>query len=134
MAQRDQKILAGKQVCLSEDDIRLGQYRRLGDDEKRIPIGLQFGALMRCARVLHREFMQAELLLHLPEQGIVRLVKADPYEHIGLLDDFADFIDWKRLEAHSLSIGNTIHDGGHMGITASSAGGSGRVMRYASVQ
>ena len=61
--------------------------------EHGLAVLLDLGPLVAMARVLDREVMQAELLLHLRELGIGRIEQRHPDEATGLLEVVADFLD-----------------------------------------
>ena len=63
--------------------------------------------------IFDREFVQAELFLDLSQQRVVRLVQPEPYEGLGLRDDFADVVDGDVAQALAIPIGNAVHDGCH---------------------
>jgi hypothetical protein len=66
---------------LAEGDLVVGAALRGAEhDEDGVAVLLELRALVGAVRVLDGEIVEAELLLHLAEQLLARLVQTDPYE------------------------------------------------------
>lgn len=68
MADADDIAVADKDMRFAKRDALVDQLGRAGDDEERVAILLELRTLMGVRRVLDRERMQVELLLHAMEQ------------------------------------------------------------------
>ena len=73
MTNRDEIILAEKYVCFAERDLVFRELRGVNDDEQRIAVHLDLGALMREVRIFHSQFVQMENTGELIEQGFVEV-------------------------------------------------------------
>jgi hypothetical protein len=71
---------------------------------------LDLGLLMGNARILDRQFMQAELLLYLEQQGLRWLLQSDPDEGFFLPERFADLVDLDIADALAIPIGHAVPD------------------------
>jgi hypothetical protein len=98
---------------LAELDLVLDQLRRVHHDEQRLAVDLELGPLMRLERILDREIMQAEALLHLAEDVLARLMQADPDEPPGLGLELGEAVDVEISDPPSLLISRTADDHGH---------------------
>jgi hypothetical protein len=68
VADADDIALADEDMGFAEGDALIDHLGRAGDDEERVAILLELRALMSVGRVLDRERMQVELLLHAAQQ------------------------------------------------------------------
>ena len=89
---------------------RFFDLSRAEDDEQRVLVALDLGALMRRERVFDREIVESELLLHLAKQRLVRLEEPDPHERVGALDDVADVIECHLADASAVRVRHAGND------------------------
>ena len=78
MAHRDHVAAPGEDVRLAELDLVVRPLRGAQRDEHRVAVDFELRTLVRVQRVLDREIVQAETLLHGAQQFLVRLVQSDP--------------------------------------------------------
>ena len=76
MPHGDQEARADEQVGLAEAHMAIDALRGVRSDEQRIAVTLQLGALVRVLGILDGEVVQAEFLLQLVQQRVLRLVQA----------------------------------------------------------
>jgi hypothetical protein len=74
-------------------------------------------------RILDREVVEAELLLHLPQRRFVGLVEADPHEGLALRENLAGIFERNVANASAAAIRNAAYDA--HGDRAAIARGSG---------
>ncbi len=98
------------------------QLDRVQDDEQRLPVLLDFRALMPVAGIVDRQLVQSELLLHRGQLGVVRLVQRDPHEAARPLEmladvlavdvgDFLPFLIGDAIDQHAFSPGSWLGAG-----------------------
>ena len=116
MPDRDDEIAAQEHVHLAVPHVArlawLGIFdlRSAHDDEERVVVALDFRPLMRGKRVFDGQIVEAELLLHFPQQRLVRLVEANPHERVGALDDIADVVERDLADLPPAGIGHARDD------------------------
>ena len=90
---REDVVGADEDMDLAEDEIVVLELDRLQDGEQRIAVFLDLGPLVTVARVVDRQLVQIEFLLHHLQLGGLRVLERDPDEAIGPLEVFADILD-----------------------------------------
>ena len=112
MAHRHDVARPDEQMRLAEGDLALAvALRRPQHDEEGVAVLLELRPLMRAVRVLDREVVEAELVLHLVEQLLARLVQPDPDEERRIRERRRDLVAVSRVAtAHALPIGGAIDD------------------------
>ena len=80
MAQRHEVARADEHMRLAEGDPAVHELCGMRDHEQRIAVRLDLRPLVRIARILDREVVQAEFLLELAEQRRLRIEQPDPDE------------------------------------------------------
>ena len=104
MPDADDIAAPDEDMCLPEGDAPVDQLGRAGDDEERVAILLKLGPLMCVGRVLDRERVQVELLLHAAQQRRLGFAQADPDDMVVLACPFAGFRDGNIGDAHAMDI------------------------------
>ena len=112
MTHGDDIAAAGEDMRLAELDLVVDKLRGAQRDEDRVAIDFELGALMREQRVLDRQVVQREPLLHGAQQLLVRLVQSDPGETaVGLAR--AGFLQVELGTAPAGFIGDAVDDRAH---------------------
>ena len=124
---RGRAVAHGDHVARSRENVRLAELDLLVDDlrgaqrhEDRVPVDLELRALMREQRVLDREVVQVEALLHGLEQVLVRRVQPDPDERAVLVGT-ARFGELDLGVPPPRLVGNAVDDGTHACLPGASA-------------
>lgn len=112
MANGDDIAATDEQMRFAEDDFVILHMRSPGDDEHRVPIDLQFRALVGLCCVLDRQRMEIELGLNLVQQHFIRLVQADPDDGILPASPFAGLFDPDVPNALPMLVNGGSHDTG----------------------
>jgi len=112
-AHRDHVIPAHEDVELAHAQVFAAHIDGVQDEEERIPVLLDLRPLVAVARVLHRQLVQVELLLHRRELGIGRVAQGNPDEAVGTREVAADLarVDFRELAAVLVSDAGDKHGG-----------------------
>ena len=79
-------------------------------DEQRVLVTFELRPLVGRQRVLDREIVEPELLLHLAKQRLVGLEEANPHERVGAFDDVADVVERHVADAPAVRIRDAGND------------------------
>jgi hypothetical protein len=80
MAHRQHVVATGEDVDLARPELVARHLDSLQHHEQRIAVLLDLRPLVAVARVLHRELVQIELLLHLLQLGFGGVAQPHPHE------------------------------------------------------
>ena len=76
--------------------------------EQRVAVFLDLGTLVAVARVLDRELVQVEFLLHRGELARPGILQRDPDEAVGAADVVADVLGWDVGELLAVLVGDAV--------------------------
>lgn len=127
MADADDIAVADKDMRFAKRDALVDQLGRAGNDEERVAILFELRALMGVRRVLDRERMQVELLLHAMEEVGIGLEQSDPDDMTVLAGPCARLLDGYIGDAHAMRIDAGGDNAGLVGVALLGGhGGRGR--------
>jgi hypothetical protein len=115
-------VADGEDVVRADEDVHLAYLQLVGrreldgveDDEQGAAVFLDLRPLVAVARVLGRELVQVELLLHLEHFLVARVLHRHPDEDARLLQVVADLapVDVRELAAFLVDDAVDEHGGG----------------------
>jgi len=91
-AHRQNVVFSGEDVDLADFDFVAGKLDGVLHHEQRIAIFLDLGTLVAVVRILDRQFVQVEFLLHRGEFAGPGIQERHPDEAIGTAYVVADFV------------------------------------------
>jgi hypothetical protein len=120
VADGQHEVAAHEDVDLAGRELVGGrQFHRVEDGEQRVAVLLDLGPLVPVQRVLHREFVQVELVLHRVQLLVGGVLQRDPDEAVRPRQVLADLRDRNVGELAAVLVGDAVdqHVGGGSGVT-----------------
>jgi hypothetical protein len=112
-------VADGQDVIRADENIDLADFQlisfhvhQMHDRKHGIAVFLDLGSLMAMARVLHREIVQAELVLHLLQLALGCVEQSHPDKAVRALDVIADLRGSYVAKFHSALVGNAVDEHG----------------------
>ena len=123
MADGEHVVRADEHADLADAQVvrpvfELDELDRMEHGEQRVAVLLDLRALVSFARILDRQFVQAEFVRDLVELGLSGLEQRDPDEAVGAMHIFADVGDRNVGDLATLFIGNAADEHGGTGTEA----------------
>lgn len=111
IADREHEVRADEDVDLAHLElVAVGDLDRLQHGEDRVVVLLDLRPLVAVARVLDRQVVQAELLLHLGQLVGRRVLQRHPDETAGALEELADVVDRAVGQLGAVFVGHAIDE------------------------
>lgn len=123
MAYGHQEARAKEGVGFAILDALIDHLRGGHHHEQRIAVGLDLGPLVRVARILDGQVVQAEFLLQFQQHIIVGVVQAYPDEAVATGDDIADGVQADVVALAVVIVVDAVDDAGGVGRGRCGSGG-----------
>ena len=113
VARRKHEVLADEDVDLADDEVvGRAELHGMQHGEQRVVVLLDLRPLVAVPRILDRQVVQAELLLHLRELFGRRVLQRHPDEAAGLGQVVADVVDRAIGELGAVLVGHAVDEHG----------------------
>ncbi|KAG0741551.1 hypothetical protein G6F24_016683 [Rhizopus arrhizus] len=123
MAHRHQEARAEEGMRFAILDALIDHLRGGHHHEQRIAVSLDLGPLVRVARILDGQVVQAEFLLQFQQDIVVGIVQAHPDEAVATGNDIADGVQADVVAFALVIVVDAVDDAGGVGRGRCGSGG-----------